>query len=100
MLERASTSAPAASSRATASALFSAAAHISAVWPRQLSVASIVAPAARSWSSTATRPVRAATIRTVSPAGVAVFGSAPAASSAPTTAGSPLSAASASGVMP
>ena len=62
-----------------ASALFSVAAHISAVCPRHPSRASTPAPCARRALTVSGSPVRAAIISGVSPPGVAPFTSAPAA---------------------
>ena len=93
-------SAPASISNRTTSALFSAAAHISAVWPRQLSIALTAAPRASSALTTLVLPVRAAVIRMVSPAGMSALASAPASRSASTTSGLPLAQANDSGVIP
>jgi hypothetical protein len=100
VFDRASIAAPRAASARTAAALFSAAAHISAVSPRQPSTSLTLAPAAISRSITSGDPVRAAVIRIVSPSGVVAFGSAPASSSARVSRMLPLAAASESGVMP
>ena len=56
----------------------SAAAHINAVWPRQLSCLLTSAPRANRSFMGAGRPVRAAVINTVSPSGEAPLGLAPA----------------------
>ena len=97
---RAATWAPFATRVRTASALFSAAAHISAVWPRAASDAFGSAPAASNAWMTSTRPVRAAVISTVSPSASRRFGSAPAASSRVTMAALPFSAARVIGATP
>ena len=91
------TSAPASISTFTASAWFSAAAHISAVWPAVGSTVSTVAPLASSIFTASALPVLAAVISTVSPSGMAVLASAPALRSAAIMAASPLVAARLSG---
>ena len=83
-----------------AATLFSAAAHINAVWPRELSRAFTSALASINAFSTATSPVRAAVMSTVSPPGSAVFGSAPPRRSRSMIRALPLVAASESGVTP
>ena len=100
MVERASISAPCFTSARTAEAWSSAAAHISAVSPIQLSRALTFAPASTSTSMASGRPVRAAIISTVCPSVTMVFGSAPATSSTRIMVASPLVAASDSGVTP
>ena len=73
---------------------------MSAVWPRAGSGAPTSAPRATSARTAPTRPVRAAVMRTVSPPGSVVFGSAPAARSRSTIATLAFSAASDSAVTP
>ncbi|MNC84613.1 hypothetical protein D3C83_01710 [compost metagenome] len=100
IVERASIAAPAATSRRTTPAWFSAAAHISAVSPNQRSRTLTSAPASMRRLTVAATPVRAAVMITGSPASVAAFGSAPAFSSRATSASLPLVAASVSGRTP
>ena len=99
-VDRAWMSAPAFTSRRMASALFSLAAHISAVCPRNASRVLTSAPLAISAWTAAVLPVRAAIINGVSPAGVAKFASAPAASSRLMIDALPLVAARWRGAMP
>ena len=83
--ERSFLSAPSAMSVFTAAALFCDAAHISAVCPCHCSLASIFAPVSTSSLMLSTLPVRAAVISAVWPSGSALFGLAPALSSAATS---------------
>ena len=78
---------------------FSAAAHISGVWPRHASAASMSAPRARSARTAATAPVRAQVSNGASPVGASP-GSAPASSSTVTRAGLAFAQASPSGAAP
>ena len=96
--ERAPTSAPPSSNAPAAARWFSAAAHISAVWPRQPSRRFGSAPRSRSTRTASARPVRAVVISAVSPSGVAQFGSAPASSRSAMNAALPFSHATPSGV--
>ena len=98
--ERTFTSAPASTRARTTSVLFSAAAHISALWPRSGSFALTSAPRASRARTAATRPVRAAVISAVSPSGSVVFTSAPEASRRSMMAALPLIAAAMIGVTP
>ena len=82
------------------SACPSAAAHISAVCPRQLSFALTSAPCASSVLTAAGMPVRAAVMSAVSPSDCVAFGFAPAFSSSSRTAALPFVAASDSGGTP
>src|SRR5439155_25745313 len=76
--ERACTFAPWSISNFTISECFSAAAHMSAIWPRVRSFALTSAPCAISSETTSGLPVRAAIISGVSPVGNEAFGFAPA----------------------
>ena len=76
------------------SAWLCAAAHISADWPPQVSLALTSAPASSSRLAASTLPLRAAAISGVSPSGFLVLGSAPALSSASMIGAEPMIAAS------
>ena len=97
-LDRSVTVAPSSIKVCTAAGWFSAAAHISAVWPRQPSLAPTSAPWATSSLKTSTLPERAAAINTVSPSGRVVLASAPASSSVLTIGAFPRPHANARGV--
>ncbi len=99
-VERVFTSAPASTSTRTIAAWPCAAAHISGVWPRQISPASTLAPRASSAFAASALPVWAQVCSAVSPSGPVAFGLTPALSSCSTTAALPLSQASAIGVTP
>ena len=84
----------------TTAAWFCDAAHMSAVSPNHCSRALTSAPRLMSACTASTLPVRAAVMRTGSPASVRVLGSAPASIKAPSTLALPLVAASVIGWMP
>jgi hypothetical protein len=98
--ERARRSAPFATSMSITVAWPSAAAHINAVCPRQLSFALGSAPRASSALTASGFPVREATISDVSPSAFAEDASAPASSSIAIVLAFPLTEASQSGVAP
>jgi hypothetical protein len=83
-----------------ASALLLAAAHIRAVWPRTRSTEFTLAPWASRTLIASAVPVRDAVMSAVSPPGMALFGSAPAASNRSTMVALPFTQASVSGVTP
>ena len=99
-VERALTSAPCCSSSFTMAGCASAAAHISAVWPRQRSRTFTFAPRLSSSFAASTLLVRAMIIRAVMPSSLDDSTSAPAASSLRITSTLPVTAASDSGVEP
>ena len=103
LLERARMSAPSAMRVSTTGTCPSAAAHMRADWPFQVSCASTSAPAFASTSTASTCPARAASISGVSPAFTVCrgsFGSTPAASNCVMISALPLRAARTSGVTP
>ena len=90
-------SAPCVTSALMAAPWFSAAAHISAVCPCQVSAALTLAPRSISAVTTSALPARAAVMRMVSPSGPTALAFAPALSSARAMTALPLVAASDSG---
>ena len=91
-------SAPRDSSSFTAGTRLAAAANISAVWPRSVSVVFGLAPASSSAVSAPVSPADAASISAVVPREVVALASAPAFTSACTTGPKPRSAATCSGM--